>query len=84
MLNPYYRPETSNDVNLFKEKHKFMNTVFDKTSQNDRGKQRVREHEGLNKSQSTHQKLNSFYTESTNSLVSVSTTLIYVTSAKIE
>ena len=44
----------------------------------------VREHEGDYNAQSLHHKLNSFYTESTNSLVSASNRLSYVTSAKIE
>ena len=84
MLNPEHRPLTDDDVNLFKEKHKFMHTVFDKMIQTNRGKKCAREQEGDYNAQSLHQNLNSFYTKSTNSRVSESTTLSYITSAKIE
>ena len=84
VLNPDYRPATEDDVNLFREKQKFMHAVFDKTLQTDRGKKHVRENEGGYNSQSFYQKLNAFYTESTNARVSTSTALRYITSAKIE
>ena len=83
VLNPDYRPVTDNDVNMFKEKHKFMHSVFDKTLQTDRGKKYSREHEGDYNAQSFYQKLNSFHTESTNARARVSTTLSYITPAKI-
>ena len=74
----------ADDVNLFKEKQKFMCAVFDKTLQTDRGKKHVREYENDYNAQSVHQKLRSFYTKSTNARVSASTTLRNITSAKIE
>ena len=61
-----------------------MHAVFDKKLQTDRGKKYVREHEKDYDEQSVNLKLNSFYTESNNARVSASTTLIYMTSAKIE
>ena len=45
-LNPDYSPVTAYEVNLFKEKQKFMHAVFDKKLKTDRGKTHVREHEG--------------------------------------
>ena len=61
-----------------------MHVVFDKTLRTGRGKKYTREREGYHNAQSVHQKLNSFYTESTNSRVSTSTTLRYITPAKLE
>ena len=84
MLNPDYCPVTADHMNLFKEKHKFMHAVFDNTLQTNRLNKHAREHEGDYNSQSVHQKLNSFCTESTNARISASTTLSYITSAKIE
>ena len=84
VLNPDYRAVTGDDVALFKEKQKFMHAVFDKTLQTDRGKKYVREHEGDYNAQHVCQKLSAFYTKSTNARVSASTTLSYITSAKIE
>ena len=84
MLNSNYRAVTSNDVNLFKEKQKFMCAVFDKTLQIDRGKKHARDHESDYNAQSAHQKLIAFYTKSTNVRVRAFTALIYITSDKIE
>ena len=61
-----------------------MHAVFDKALHTDRGKKDVREHEGDYNSQSVHQKLTLFYSESTNARISTSTTLSYVTPAKIK
>ena len=61
-----------------------MCAVFDKTLQTDRGKIYVKEHERDYDAQRLHRKFNSFYTESTDARVSSSTTLSYITSAKIE
>ena len=61
-----------------------MHVFFDKTLQSDRGKKHMREHEGDYSAQSFYQKLNSFYTGSFNALVSTSTALSYIISAKIE
>ena len=71
MLNPYYRPVTSDDVNIFNENKKFTHSVFDEKLQTDRGKKNSREHEGDYNAQSVCQKLNSFCTESTNARVVV-------------
>ena len=43
VINPDYRPVTQDDVNLLKEKQKFMCVVFDKTLLKYRGKKYVRE-----------------------------------------
>ena len=75
---------TSDDVNMFKENQKLMNDVFYKTLQTGRGKTHAREHEGDYNIQSVCQKLNSFYTESTNAHVRAFTALSYASSAKIE
>ena len=75
---------TSDNVSLFKEKHKFMHTAFDKKLQTDREKKHAREHEGYCNAQSACQKLNLFCTKSTNARASAFTALSYVTSAKIE
>ena len=83
VLNPDHRASTNDDVNLFKEKYKFMHSVFDKMLQTGLRKKCAREHDNYYYDQSVHQKLNSFFTESTNSRVSASTALIYITSSKI-
>ena len=75
---------TDDEVNLYREKKKSVRSVFDKKLQTDRGKKCLREYERDYDAQSVNKKLNSFCTESTNSRVSVSTTLSYITSAKIE
>ena len=84
MINPDHIPVTQDDMHIFKEKQNFMHAIFDKTLQTNRGKMYVREQERDYDSQSVHRKLNSFHTKSTNARVSASTTLICITSAKIE
>ena len=84
VLNFDCRTSTADDVSLFKEKQKFMRTVFDKTLQPSRGKKHVRDHNSDYNDESDHKKLNEFHTKSTNSRISASTTLSYITPAKIE
>ena len=81
VLNPDCLPETNDDVNIFKQKQTFMHDVFDKTSQTDRGKKHLVEHEEESNTQSAHVKMNSFYNGSTNSRVSASTTFSHIKSA---
>ena len=38
VLSPDYNTVTTDDIALFKEKQKYMNTFFDKAMQTDRGK----------------------------------------------
>ena len=57
-LNPDCHPVSSDDVSMFKEKHKFIHAVFDKTLKTDRGKKLAREQEVDYNAQSVHQKLN--------------------------
>ena len=84
VFNADHSPISEDEVNLFKEKQKCMHAVFDKTLQTNRGKNNVREHERDYDGQRVCRKLNSFYTESTNARLSASTTLSYITSAKID
>ena len=84
MLSPNYLSVTNADVNMLKQKKKFMNDAFDKMLQTGRWKKRVREHEGDYTTQSVNQKLNSFCIESSNDLIRGSTTLSHITLAKIE
>ena len=56
-----------------------MHTLFFGTLQTDREKKYVREQEEDYNAQSVYQKLNSFCTERTNTRVSASTALNYVT-----
>ena len=66
-------------MNRFIENQKCMHDDFDKTLLTDRGKKHVREYDNGRDAQSAGQKLNSFCTESTNSHISVFTTLSHAT-----
>ena len=79
-----YKPVISNHIDLFKQKQKFMCTVFDKFLQTDRGKKHVREHERDFNAQITHEKWNLFYTKSTAARVNASDTLSCIKLTKIE
>ena len=61
-----------------------MNDDIDKTLQTDRGKKHARNHEEDYIVQSMHQKMNYFCTKSTNTRISASNALRYITLAKIE
>lgn len=77
-------PSTNEDKDLFKEKQKFMCSVFSTTLLTDAGKKYVREHELDFDAQSVYEKLSTYCTNSTSARMNASDTLSYITSAKID
>ena len=69
-------------MKLFKEKKKFMHSIFSATLKTDRGNNFVREHEEDFDFQTDHNNLCVFYATSARARVSASDTLNYMTSAK--
>ena len=84
VLDPTYQPVTEDEIELFKEKKKFMYSVFTATLQTDWGKKYVREHEADFNAQEVYRKLVKFYTSSTKASMNAADTLTYITTAKVE
>ena len=63
----YYTPRNQEEINLFKEKQKFVFSVFSATLKNDRGKKFVREHEQDFDTQTVYNKFHRFHTTSAGS-----------------
>ena len=83
-LKPEYAPLNQEDMNLFNEKKKFMQSMFSTTLQTKRGKKFVREYEEDFDTQAVYKKLCEFWTTSVGVRVSASDILSFITSAKFE
>ena len=76
-------PVSPRDIDLFKEKQKFVYAVFDKCLQTDQGKAFVREHAKDSNAQTVYKKLCDHYEQSTVAAVDSGRHLKYITTAKL-
>ena len=72
VLNRNCVPRTEEDANLFREKKKFIHSVFSTSLQMDRGNKFVREYEYDFDAQALYSKLHDFYTKSVRARVNAS------------
>ena len=83
VIDPNHMPLTQKEMNLFNEKRNSF-ILFSTTSQTDRGKKCVREHEDDFDAQIVYKKLCGFCTTFSGALFSASDMLSYITSTKFE
>ena len=83
ILNPAFRPDTSDDKALFNEKQKFMYAVFEKTLLTDKGKSLIRTYAPFSDAQSIYRELQTYSLQSTKASLDASTILKYITSTQL-
>ena len=83
ILDGNYVATSAEDTALFWEKQKFMYAVFERTLQTDQGKAFVRGHETDFDAQAIYRGLVEYSLKSTKASLDTSTTLAYITSAKV-
>ena len=82
VLDPSYIPSGDN-IELFKEKQKFMYAVLEQKVMTDQGKAYVRSHEKDFDAHQVYAKLKTYHLKSTRAKINSSTLLQYITSVKI-
>ena len=83
VFNPSYIPSSTEDLNLFEEKQKFIYSVFNDCLQTDMGKSLVRLHESDYDAHEIYKKLLAHATTSTQATIDSNELLSYLTSTKL-
>ena len=83
VLDPNYKPTTTEDKDLFLEKQKFLYAVLESKVLTDRGKAIIREHEADFDAQAVYQKLSEHHLRSTKAMIDSSSILSYITSIRL-
>ncbi len=83
ILNPTYKPTTTEDIALFDEKQKYMYSVFERILQTDEGKVIVRSHDDDHDAQDIYAEFLATMTQSTDATMKSAATLHYLSGAKI-
>ena len=84
VLNVDYNSTTTEDINLFKEKKKFMHSVFKRTLLTDQGKALVRQYESACDSQAIYKHLSACYEKNAKAALDSSLLLACATTARID
>ncbi|HEY9706731.1 MAG TPA: hypothetical protein V6D48_00855, partial [Oculatellaceae cyanobacterium] len=83
VLNPAYIPSTTDEINLFDAKQKYMYAVFEKTLLTDKGKALVRAYQQTYNAQQIYKELQDYAQLSTKASLEASTLLSYITTINI-
>jgi hypothetical protein len=83
VLNPTYVPQTTQDIELFAEKQKYMHSVFERILQTDEGKVIVRSHDADRDAQLIYSEFLQVMTKSTEAMMDSGVLLSYLTAAKV-
>ena len=83
VLEPTYVPSTSEDIDLFDEKQKYMFTAFERNLLTDQGKAFVRDYANTYDAQSIYRDLCAYALQSTKASLDSSAILSYLTSVRI-
>ena len=81
VLDPKYKPSTTEQRDLFEEKQKYLYAVLESKVLTDRGKAFIREHEKDYDAQAVYKKLTEHHLKSTKALIDSSAILSYITLA---
>jgi hypothetical protein len=83
VLDPNYKPKSTEDIELFQEKQKYMYSVFERILQTDEGKVIVRSHDADRNAQLIYGEILQVMTKSTEAMMDSSDILSYLTTTKI-
>ena len=83
VLDPNYKPSTTEAKDLFLEQQKYVYAVFEAKLQTDMGKKFVRDHESDFDAQEIYRKLVAHHTKSTKASMDSANLLSYITSARL-
>jgi hypothetical protein len=83
VLNPTYVPQTTQDIELFAEKQKYMCSVLERILQTDKGKVIVRSHDADPDAQLIYSEFLQVMTKSTEAMMDSGVLLSYLTAAKV-
>ena len=83
VLDPLYVPLTTDDLNLFNEKQKYMYAVLETKVETPKGKAIIRKHEPTYDAQRAYDELQQYHLSSVKASLSSTNILAYITSARI-
>ena len=83
VLDPNYRPSSTEDRDLFVEKQKFLYAVLESKVLTDHGKAIIRQHDDDFDAQTVYRKLQEHHLRSTQATIDSSSILSYITSARL-